>query len=143
MKNILIIPMTFLFFPVFAQSEEAAVKEVVTSAYINSIHNGGPIENIRNGFHPSFHMLRFAGNNVNPLSIEDWIKNIEKSRAENPNNTPVKTEGKFINVTVAGNTANVVLELFKGDKKIFTDNLLLYKFDEGWRIVSKTYYRHP
>jgi hypothetical protein len=65
------------------------------------------------------------------------------NRAKDTNKNPIKTEGKFISTTVAGNAGNVVLELSRDGKKIFTDNLLLYKFSEGWRIVSKTYYRHP
>jgi hypothetical protein len=126
----------------FAQTEEEQVKQVVTSAYVQGIHNGGPVADIRAGFHPTFNMLRLMDNQVKPLPIEEWISNIEKSRAQQTA-APAKTEGKFVSVTVAGNSANVVLELYRANKKIFTDNLLLYKFTEGWRIVSKTYYRHP
>lgn len=127
----------------FAQADEELVKQVVTSAYVQGIHNGGPVENIRAGFHPTFNMLRFMENTVKPLSIQEWIANIEKGRAQNATASPVKTEGKFLSVTIAGTAANVVLELHRDNKKIFTDNLLLYKFSEGWRIVSKTFYRHP
>src|SRR5690349_484443 len=126
-----------------AQQDEQDVKQVVTTAYIEGIHNGGSIDNIRKGFHPTFNMLRFADNQVKPLPIEEWIKNIEANRAKEPAAPAVKTEGKFISVTVAGTSANVVLELYRDGKKIFTDHLLLYKFTEGWRIVSKTFYRHP
>lgn len=129
--------------PAFSQSEEDAVKQVVSTAYVGGIHNGGPVSDIRAGFHPGFNMLRLIKNEVSPLSIEEWIKNIEKGRSENPNANPPRVESKFINVTVVGNSANVSLELWRGEKKIFTDHLLLYKFEEGWRIVSKTFFRHP
>lgn len=125
----------------FAQ-DEADVKQVVSSAYIEGIHNGGPVENIRKGFHSSFSMLRLIDNQVKPLAIEDWIKNIEANRAKD-GLPKVKTEGKFISVTTVGTSANVVLELYRDGKKIFTDHLLLYKFNEGWAIVGKTFYRHP
>lgn len=141
MKNLLLV---FLLISTnaFAQ-DEALVKEVVNSAYVSGIHNGGPVADIRKGFHPTFQMLRFMENDVKPFGIEEWITAIEKNRAQ-ANATPaVRTEGKFVSVTVSGTAANVVLELYRGDKKIFTDNLLLYKFNEGWRIVSKTFYRHP
>jgi hypothetical protein len=127
----------------FGQNEEEAVRKVVTSAYIQGIHNGGPIEDISSGFHPSFNMLRLVDNEVKPFSIQDWIKSIEKNRSESQGGQSVQTEGKFVNVAVSGTAASVVLELYRNNKKIFTDNLLLYKFDEGWRIVSKTYFRHP
>lgn len=142
MKNLLIV---FLLFGnlALAQSDEALVKEVVASAYISGIHNGGPIADIRKGFHPTFQMLRFMENDVKPMTIEEWITAIEKNRVQANTPQAVRTEGKFVTVTVSGTAANVVLELYRGDKKIFTDNLLLYKFSEGWRIVSKTFYRHP
>jgi hypothetical protein len=127
---------------VFAQADEETVKQVVNLAYVQGIHNGGPIEDIRKGFHPSFQMLRLMNNEVKPLTIEEWITNIEKARKENTA-AAVKTEGKFISVDVTGTAAIVELELFRDNKKIFTDYLVLYKFTEGWRIVSKTFYRHP
>lgn len=130
-------------FTVVAQTDEQEVKQVVSSAYIDGIHNNGPVENIRKGFHPSFIMFRLVDNDVKQLPIEEWIKNIETSRTKNPQPAGGKAEGKFVSVTVAGTSANVVLELSRDGKKIFTDHLLLYKFKEGWRIVGKTFYRHP
>lgn len=126
-----------------AQPEEAEVKNVINVAYIGGIHNGGPMADIRKGFHPSFNMLRLMENEVKPLPIEEWIKNIEANRAKNPNAVNPKVEGKFISVSVAGTSASVVLELYREGKMIFTDHLLLYKFNEGWRIVSKIFYRYP
>lgn len=125
----------------FCQTHEEDVKRVVMTAYLGGIHNGGPIDDIRSGFHPSFNMLRLVNNEVKPLPIEDWIKAIEKNRSENPN--PGKVEGRFVEILISGSAANVALELYREGKKIFTDYLLLYQFEEGWRIVSKTYYRHP
>ncbi|MBX2915342.1 MAG: nuclear transport factor 2 family protein [Cyclobacteriaceae bacterium] len=142
MKNLLLV-LLLIGNTAFAQNDEAAVKEVVNSAYVSGIQNGGTIADIRKGFHPTFQMLRFMDNDVKPLGIEEWITAIEKNRAQANAAPVVRTEGKFVSVTVSGTAANVVLELYRGDKKIFTDNLLLYKFNEGWRIVSKTFYRHP
>jgi hypothetical protein len=125
-----------------AQTDEDAIKEVVTSAYINGIQNRGSVDDIRKGFHPSFTMLRLMENQIKPLPIEEWITNIEKSKAASEP-APPKAEGKFVNVDVTGNAAVVKLDLFRNNKRTFTDYLVLYKFTEGWRIVSKTYFRHP
>ena len=86
-------------------------------------------------------MLRLINNDIKTLPIEEWIANNEKAKKETP--APAsKAEGKFANVDITGNNAVVKLELYRENKKIFTDYLVLYKFTEGWRIVSKTYYRH-
>ena len=135
----------FMFFlmpaVVFAQNDEASIKQVVTSAYIQGIHNRGSVDEIRKGFHPTFNMLRLVDNEIKPLPIEEWIANLEKAKKESTT-PPVKTAGKFVNVDVTGNAAVVKLELYRENKKVFTDYLVLYKFAEGWRIVSKTFYRH-
>ena len=132
-----------LFIPVvaFSQNDEAGIKAVVTSAYIEGIQNRGSVDDIRKGFHPSFNMIRLINNEIKPLPIEEWLTNLEKAKKENPA-APPRTDGKFINIDVTGNNAVVKLELYRENKKIFTDYLVLYKFTEGWRIVSKTYYKH-
>ena len=125
-----------------AQSDdETAVKQVVTSAYIEGIQNRGNVDDIRKGFHPGFTMLRMTDNTIKPLPIEEWITNLEKSKKE-ATAPAVRTEGKFIDVDITGTAAVVKLEIHREGKKIFTDYLVLYKFTEGWRIVSKTFYRH-
>jgi hypothetical protein len=126
----------------YAQSEEDAIKQVVTSAYIDGIQNNGNVEDIRKGFHPTFTMLRLVENDVKPYPIEEWITAIEKRKKENAP-VPPRAEGKFVTVDVTGNAAIVKLDLFRDGKKTFTDYLVLYKFTEGWRIVSKSYFRHP
>jgi hypothetical protein len=83
-----------------------------------------------------------VNNEIKPLPIEEWIASIEKAKKENT--PPVsQTDGKFIDIDITGNAAVVKLDLFRDTRKIFTDYLVLYKFSEGWRIVSKTFYRHP
>lgn len=125
-------------------SDEQLIKAVVSSAYVEGIQNNGSIDDIRKGFHPSFNMLRFIENEIKPYPIEEWIAAIEKRKAEaKPDSKPVRTEAKFLSVDITGTAATVKLELSREGKKTFTDYIVLYKFTEGWRIVSKTYYRHP
>jgi hypothetical protein len=143
MKHLVTLLILVSSFTAFAQTEEDAVKQVVQTAYIDGIQNGGSIDEIRKGFHPTFTMLRNMDNTIKPLGIEEWITNIEKSRKENTAPPASKAEGKFITVDVTGTAAVVKLELSRGGKKIFTDYLVLSKFTEGWKIVSKSFYRHP
>jgi hypothetical protein len=82
-------------------SDEAAIKNVVTSAYIEGIQNRGSVDEIRKGIHPSFNMLRMIDNNIKPLPIEEWIVNLEKAKKEirqkQPSNIP-RTSMKKKNV---------------------------------------------
>ena len=127
----------------FAQSgDEAAIKSVITSAYIEGLQNRGNVDDIRKGFHPSFTLLRLVDNDIKPLPIEEWITNLEKAKKDNPA-APPRVDGKFISIDITGTAAVVKLELTRESKKTFTDYLVLTKFTEGWRIISKSYYRHP
>lgn len=127
----------------FAQTDEEAVKQIIQTAYIDGIQNGGSIDEIRKGFHPTFTMLRNMENTIKPLTIEEWITNIEKAKKENKTPAPAKAEGKFLSIDVTGTAAVVKLELYRGGKKTFTDYLVLSKFTEGWKIISKSFYRWP
>jgi hypothetical protein len=125
------------------KTEGDSIKAVIEKAYIDGIHNGGPIEEVRKGFHPVFKMLSLVNNDISQLTLEDWIIRIENGRKQNVGNPTVKAECEYLSITTSGNAATVVLNLFKNKKKIFTDHMILYKFSEGWRIVSKAYYRVP
>ena len=143
MKKLFPLALIFITAVAFGQaSDEVAIRQVIQSAYIDGIQNNGPSDLIRKGFHPTFTMLRFMENDVKPYPLEEWIAAIEKRKLENAP-VPPKAEGKFINIDITGNAATVKLELYRDNKKTFTDYLVLYKFTEGWKIVSKTFYRHP
>lgn len=144
MKNL--VPLFFLLSYTFAtaqSTDEESIQQVITSAYIEGIQNGGSADDIRKGIHPGFAMLRLIDNEIKPYPIEDWIAALEKQKKESRSPAPPRAEGKFISIDITGTAAVAKLELYRGGKKTFTDYLVLYKFNEGWRIVSKTFFRHP
>jgi hypothetical protein len=146
--SILLIILTLCSFTSFSQEtkiedESVAIKNVITSAYINGIHNLGDIQAIKDGFHPGFDLLIQDKGHLSFLPIYTWIEMVEQRKTENPNGPAEKTSVEFVNIDVTGTAAVAKIDLFKGGKKIFTDYLSLYKFDESWKIVSKIYYRIP
>ena len=46
-------------------------------------------------------------------------------------------------VEVTGTAAICKVELTREGKLAFTDYLQLYRFADGWKIVGKSFYRHP
>jgi hypothetical protein len=123
-------------------AEKAAIESVVQTAYIDGIQNQGDIEDIMKGFHPGFNLLMKKGEDMNLRPIGEWIKSVEKKKQENPDGPAHKTTGKFASIDITGDAAVVKLELYRNAQQIFTDYLLLYKFNSGWKIVSKIYKRH-
>lgn len=125
-------------------SDKEAIKKVITSAYVNGLQNKGPVADIEAGFHPGFNLLGVNNNSLTKWPIYSWVEYHEKKLKEDPNppEGDEVTTAKFPLIDVTGNAAVVKIELYKGGKQIFTDYLSLYKFEEGWKVVSKIYYRH-
>ncbi|MCL4837719.1 MAG: nuclear transport factor 2 family protein [Thermoanaerobaculia bacterium] len=130
--------------PAAARSE---IIRVITDSYVDGIHNFRDPEAIRRGFHPEFEMLFLRDGHLAKLPIADWIARIE---AQNAKEAPPAREGaartteaRFERLEIAGDAAVVRLELWREGKHVFTDFLSLYHFSDGWKIVGKTYYRHP
>ncbi len=129
--------------PVAESDDVAAVKRVIEEAYVKGIHIDQNVEAIRKGFHPSFTMYAYKDGQVTTTSIEQWIASIEEGKKKNPNRPKVDTKVDFVSVEVSGNAAVARLEMHKDGKHVFTDFISLYKFEDGWKIVAKIYYRHP
>ncbi|HPE56625.1 MAG TPA: nuclear transport factor 2 family protein [Bacteroidales bacterium] len=149
MKTIKTLLFLFAFLPVmtFAQddSDEAAIKQVIQSAYVDGLQNKGPVEDIEAGFHPGFELLGVRNDELTKWPIYSWIQYHENKLEEDP--TPPTAEEKvtceFPLIDVTGTAAIAKIELYRGGEKIYTDYLSLYKFEEGWEIVSKIYFKHP
>ena len=132
-----------------AQSEkeaQEAIKQVILSAYVDGIQNNGEQEKIDAGFHPGFRLLGVGqGNEMWELPIYSWKERVAKDVAEGkkPRKAEEAVSVKFLDVDVTGNAAVVKLEFYVGEKLTFIDYISLYKFEEGWKIVSKIFYRFP
>lgn len=125
-----------------AQTDEDAIKDVINKAYIQGIHNNGDLNETRKGFHPGFDLLILQNDQMSKLPIYNWIETSERTRKENPNTQKPPTTVNFVSIDITGTAAVAKIELFKEGKKIFTDYLSLYKFQEGWKIVGKIYFKH-
>ena len=119
-----------------------AVKAVVKSAYVDGVHAKADPALMRAGFHPSFRMLVLKDGAVTPVTLDEWAGRIEKGAAERKGPGP-EIRHEFTHVDVTGNAAVVRLELHRNGKHTFTDYLSLYRFPDGWKIVSKIFQAHP
>lgn len=118
------------------------VQQVVQSAYVDGFANLSDIPAFEKGFHPVFEMLWLKGNEVVKTPIAQWQQSVKKRVATTGATTKVLFSGKFVQVDVTGVVAVVKLELSEAGKLSYTDYLSLYKFAEGWRIVSKVGHSH-
>ncbi len=141
--NLLLLFIAFATLKLSAQVNDTdQIKDVINKAYIEGLHNGGNLDETRKGFHPGFDLLILKNNQLEKLPIYSWIESSEKKRKENPTPPAIKTTVNFVNIDITGTSAVAKIELLREGKLIFTDYLSLYKFEEGWRIVGKIYFKH-
>lgn len=146
MKTALISMLIFFFSTLnFAwQSEKEAVQQVVQSAYVDSIHNRTGIEKISEGFHPDFETLDKRNDMLTKFPIYSWIETGEQAMFSDETTTKKTTiTAKFPLIDIAGDAAMAKVDLYRNEQHLFTNFLLLYKLEKGWKILSKTYYRIP
>jgi len=150
MKNLtLLIALTLFAFTANAEGpeqEKERIKQVIQTAYVDGLQNYlSSISEIEAGFHPGFNLLGInKANMLTKFPIYSWIESTKKKKEQHPDGRPKEERitCKYNSIDVTGNAAMAKIELHQKDKKLFTDYLQLYKFEEGWRIVSKIYHRH-
>lgn len=124
--------------------DKEAIKKVIQTGYVDGLQNYGDTEVTKNCFYPGFFITNYnpANNQITHTPIYNWIESVEKTKASG--SVPArKITVEFDMIDITGYTAMAKIRLLEnGTKLLFTDYLLLYKFEQGWKIVQKTYMRH-
>ena len=120
-------------------NDKDAIRQVIEKAYIEGIHTTQDENVVRNGIHKDFAMLVYKGDNFEKVTIDMWLKRIERSKKENPDLWSKKSHYDSMIINVTNYAASAVFNLFKGNEFYAADFMLLYKFNDGWKIVSKIF----
>jgi len=125
------------------ENETENVKEAIQKGYVDGLQNYGDLEMTRKYIYPGFFYTALTNNQISHFAIYNWIENVEKAKAEN--RVPLrKVTVEFVQIDITGNAAMAKIRLYEnGIKLLFTDYLLLYRFEDNWKIVQKTFFRHP
>jgi len=141
---VFVLPFASFTYYVSYVEEKAEVEELVLVSYVNGAFNDLNPDAMAAGFDPNFAIFSAKGNELSKYPIADWEASVRK-RKNDPNFDPSKNVWKhtFSNVNITGNAATIQVDLSKDGKHVYTDYLSLLKFEDGWRIVAKVYYKHP
>lgn len=124
--------------------DKEAIKKVIQTGYVDGLQNFGDTEVTKKCFYPGFFITNYnpANNQITHTPIYNWIESVEKTKASGT--IPArKITVEFDQIDVTGYSAMAKIRLLEnGTKLLFTDYLLLYKFEQGWKIVQKVYMRH-
>ncbi len=126
-------------------TEIEQIKKVIQTAYVEGLQNEGNFDKIDKGFHPGFELLiPSADGQLEKLTLTAWKERIKTKLAsgEMPRKPENKISIKFIFVDVTNDAAVAKFEFYVGSKLSFMDYQSLYKFSDGWKIVSKIYHKY-
>ncbi len=123
-------------------SEHAAIVAVVDQAYVHGVHIEGDVDKMRAGMHDSFVMFVRSDKGVTQTTRDAWIERLTASKARAANAAKPEIRGDITVLDRSGNAAVAKVDLFRDGKHIFTDYISLYRFDDGWKLVAKTFHRH-
>ncbi len=117
------------------------IKKAVLVGYIEGIHGNQDPKTVMVGFHEDFAMIIPEENgNIRKVSADAWLDFIvNTAKAQNSRLWNLKTAYHFDFVDVTDNAASVKIQVYKGEKHFSTDYLLLYRFVDGWKVVSKIF----
>jgi hypothetical protein len=120
-------------------ADKESIRQVIERAYIQGIHGNQDGQLVKSGFHEDFSMLVLRENSIDKVEVGEWLKRVEGMKRQNPEMWAAETRYAFDLVDVSGYAAMAKLKVFKGEVHFSTDYMLLYHFEEGWRIVSKIF----
>ena len=125
--------------------DKELIKQVIQKAYVDGLCNNADVTAINRGFHPGFNLLGVGkGNIMWKYPIYSWVERaIDGKNKHKYSFQDEFTTIKFQFVDVTGNAAVAKIDFYEGDKKKFVDYLSLLKFEDGWKIVTKTFYALP
>jgi len=122
--------------------DEEAVGKVIVKAYIEGVHMNRDAESMAKGFHPDFIMFVYKKDGILKMTIDEWMDRVEELNEKEPDGPDYDTTYDIEVLDLTGTAAVARIELYRDSKHIYTDYMSLYKFDDGWKIVGKIYYKH-
>lgn len=149
MKNLLLISLFISSILLSAQNvdmEKEAIKKVIQTAYVDGLQNEGDTAKIDSGIHPDFDLLGIGKENYMwKYSITDWKVDVLKKKEKGlfPRTGEKMVSVKFKNIDITGTAAVAKIEFFVGEKLTYVDYISLYKFENGWKMVNKIFYKFP
>ncbi len=142
---------TAISFTLYAQQQAGndadigLIKSIIQTSYVEGLQNEGDTVKINRGFHPDFDLL-IPGKDglLEKYSLTAWKEKIKVNLASGklPRKGDDRISIKFLFVDVTGDAAIAKFEFYVGPKLTFVDYQSLYKFDTGWKIVSKIFYKY-
>ena len=150
MRQILLLLSFFLTTAIFAQSPASvkgaadSIRQTIQVSYVEGLQNEGDTVKINKGFHPGFELLiPGKDGSLQKFTLPEWKAKIARDLESGklPRKKGEEISIRFLDVDVTGDAAMAKFEFYVGTRLTFVDYQFLYRYPDGWKIVSKIYHR--
>ena len=130
-KIFILILLTIGFQSLFAQTEIELITRTLND-YIEGTANGQP-ERLKNAFHPDFNLYFVGQDSLRIWKGKEYVGNIKEGEKND-------RQGKIVSIDFENNAASATIEIdIPSRKRIYTDYLLLLKYQGTWKIIHKSF----
>lgn len=122
-------------------TDEKEIKLVVEKA-MEAIYNSGNLKIFDELIHEEYILWIKNGNELLKLTKQKQREFLGhyKDAGLFPNYFGVPVSVRFKHIEISGHAAMVIQDFYKGDVHTCYDHIALYKFEDGWKIISWTTY---
>jgi len=148
MKKLVAFILLLVTFSVTAQTirqEKRAIKKAIQIAYVEGLINEGNNTKINLGIHPDCKIMAYdSAYGLRTYTIKEWENNnyIRKRTGTLPKKEQEKVTIKFKHIDITGIAATVKIKYYEGGELTYIGYILMYKFDNDWKMVSKIFNKY-
>lgn len=114
-----------------AQTELEEITSTLND-YIEGTANGEP-ERVKRAFHPELNLYSIRNDSLNVWYGQDYTGGIKEGKKSN-------RIGRIVSIDYENDAAMAKIEIIMpGPKRIYTDYLMLLKYQSQWKIIHKSY----
>ncbi|MFK7813309.1 MAG: nuclear transport factor 2 family protein [Maribacter sp.] len=132
MNKILIL--AFLAFGMQTMNSQTDLEAITSTLmdYVEGTANGEP-ERVKRAFHPELNLYSIRNDSLNVWYGQDYTGGIKEGKKSN-------RIGRIVSIDYENDAAMAKIEIIMpGPKRIYTDYLMLLKYQSKWKIIHKSF----
>lgn len=122
--------------------EVAEIKKVIRESLVDAAGNHWDVKKWKKGFHPDFTGLTLVGAELEKDTFSDWEEAIKTMETREPEGHMTLITGEIPQISILGHMGIAEVKIYNGTKLSETVYIQLFRFSDGWKIVSKVGLKH-
>jgi len=122
--------------------EKEEIKKVIRESLVDAAGNYWDVEKWKKGFHPEFTGLTFVSEELEKDTFSDWEEVIKTMEIKEPEGHRQLITGRIPQINILGHMGIAEVKIYYGTKLNETAYILLFRFSDGWKVVSKVGLNH-